>query len=243
VLEQLLAGIENVKVLGTATTVGAGIRLINECQPHLVLLDVEMPPKSGFDLLAAFPNPDFRVIFATAFDKYAIQAIRYAALDYLVKPVDANELATAISRAQALPLVADHRLLELQTMMAPKASIDRIIIPTRKGFQTLRLNEICNVEAESGNYAFFTLASGERKLCSRPLNYYEALLIDPASNSTFFRIHRSCIVNLIQIVDYNSQMGVVTLSNKSTHSVATRRRAAFGQRMRQLNEIRIALGD
>ena len=139
VLEQLLAGIENVKVLGTATTVGAGIRLINECQPHLVLLDVEMPPKSGFDLLAAFPNPDFRVIFATAFDKYAIQAIRYAALDYLVKPVDANELATAISRAQALPLVADHRLLELQTMMAPKA-----IPPTMPASRLDNTNVITN---------------------------------------------------------------------------------------------------
>lgn len=230
VLEQLLTGVEGVTVSGTATSANEGIELIQAQKPELVFLDIEMPQKSGFDLLRAFPNPAFRVIFATAFDQYTIQAIRHSALDYLIKPVDARELTAAVSRAQGFQHAPDNRFSELHKMVQDHNPIDRIIIPSKMGFKVLLLDQICSIEAVRGNYAFFTLLNGKRQLCTKPLNYYESLL----KGTFFIRIHRSCIVNLKQVSNYDSNTGSVSLYNQLQCLVATRRQAAFRRKMREL---------
>lgn len=227
VLKQLLTSIEGVDVIGTATSANAGIELIQAQNPELVFLDVEMPQKNGFHLLEAFPNPSFRVIFATAFDQYSIQAIRHSALDYLVKPIDARELAAAVLKAQEFQQFPDNRYSELQKMVQDRAPIDRIIIPSKKGFQVLLTDQICSIEAVRGNYAFFTLTSGKRYLCTKALSHYESML----NGTSFFRIHRSCIVNINKVSQYDSNTGNVTLSDNLSYLVATRRQAAFRRKM------------
>ena len=227
VLELLLKRNPNITVVGTAQSVNQGIELINELQPDLVLLDVEMPGKNGFELLNAFDQPSFKVIFVTAFDQYAIKAIKYSALDYLLKPINWEELQEAITRLIEQRLPQDERLAQLNLLVHQPRSFDRIIITSKKGFITLQLDEIISIASSSGNYAFFHMASGKQFVCTKPLSHYEELL----SGSAFYRIHRSHVVNLDHISNFDNQGGEVLMSDHRRLPVAVRRRAEFKKRI------------
>lgn len=192
-LEQLLrAYCPGVEVIATALNAADGQRLILQHRPDLLFLDIQMPGKSGFDLLRELPEPGFEVIFVTAYDQFAVQAVRFAAVDYLLKPVNIEELQAAVNRAWIRCRDKQRNLqLEnlLQLLQAGKED-HRIAITTLRETRFIRTAEIVRCES-SNNYTAIFLSDGEKLTSSRPIFEYEELLKEYG----FFRCHQSHLVN------------------------------------------------
>jgi two-component system LytT family response regulator len=178
------------------TAVGAqqGLQMINEVDPHLLFLDIEMPYMSGFELLEQFPDHGFEVIFVTAYDHYAIKAIKYSALDYLLKPIDTEELKQSVQRFISSRNMAGNTrpLYEnlLYNLNQPKTSDYRLAISTTEGTSFYEAQEIIRCEAV-GNYTRFHIKEKKPVITSRTLKEYEDLLAD----HQFLRVHRTHLVN------------------------------------------------
>ena len=183
----------------------AGIRKI---KPDVVFLDIEMPGMNGFQLLEKMEEFDFEVIFVTAYDEYMLNALRISALDYLLKPVDTEELKNALTRLRKKISMHENSLhtkeqLELlgdtlKEQHAPK----RLALATLQGIIFLKINEIIRVEALS-NYSTFYLINKQKIMVSKTLKEFESVL----TMQNFFRVNRSCIVNTDYIVKYKNEDG------------------------------------
>lgn len=172
----------------------AGLKQIRVLQPDLVFLDIEMPEMDGFELLRQIQHPEFEVIFVTAFSHYAIQAIRFSAFDYILKPVDMKELQQAVARFMLLKKQSGdaepryrHLLQNLHTKDAGQFTLS---IHTSEGTHFLPLSDIVRCEAD-GNYTCFYMTNKKRVLASRPLGEFENLL----DSVQFRRVHKSYLVN------------------------------------------------
>ena len=229
VLELLLADHDKLHIVGAVNSVHKAIEFIEREQPELLLLDIEMPVQNGFDLLNHFHKPKFKVVFITGYDHYAIRAIKYAAIDYILKPIDKEELEQAINRVVELKPLEDDRLEHFKNMQDNESEMDRIILSSQNGFKTLYLKDIVSIESKPGNYALFYTKNNGQFLCTKPLKYYHELF----PTQSFCRIHKSSIVNLDFVVNYNNQNGELTLSNDKKLEVATRRRSAFNQLIKE----------
>lgn len=178
----------------TAVGSSAGVRAIQQHKPHLLFLDVEMPGMSGFDILQQFPQQTFAVIFITAYDHYAIQAIKYSAFDYLLKPIDTEELKNAIQKfiARNADLKKEKEKYEnlLHNLNAEKISNYRLAVTTTDGTFFLASKDIIRMEAD-GNYTRFFLKDKKPLLTSKTLKEYDDLL----SGQDFIRVHRTHLVN------------------------------------------------
>ncbi len=227
VLNLRLNHFPDIEVVGTAFSVDEGIEAVRSTKPELIFLDVELSEKSGFDLLRAFPKPDFKVIFVTAFEQYAIRAIKHSALDYILKPVQLDELGLALERITEERTENDERLEHLAKNVEGNKALERLVIASKKGFITLEIKNIISIEARSGNYAFFFLADGRTHLCTKPLTYYDELL----SENGFVRIHRSHLVNLKHIKKFDNTSDTVLMSNQKQLPVAARRRSHFRKQL------------
>ena len=184
-----------IAVAGTATNVDQGLLAIREINPSILFLDIQMPDKSGFDLLKSIAHHNFEVIFVTAYDQYAIQAIRFSAIDYLLKPVNVNELVNAVDRAiiHAEKKMQNERLENLVHSISNKNQL-RIAIPGNK--QTLFINPESILFCQSdNNYTIFYLKNKQKHIASKPIFEYEELL----SPHGFIRCHQSYLVNKIFI--------------------------------------------
>jgi len=182
-------------VAGTATNVDQGLLVIREINPSILFLDIQMPDKNGFDLLKSMTTHDFEVIFVTAYDQYAIQAIRFSAIDYLLKPVNINELVNAVDRAviNVERKTQNERLENLIHSISNKNHL-RIAIPGNK--ETLFINpEIIIFCKSDNNYTIFHLKNNQKYISSKPIFEYEELL----SAHGFIRCHQSYLVNSIFI--------------------------------------------
>jgi two-component system LytT family response regulator len=181
-----------VQIMAKATDADEGKMAILKYQPDLVFLDIQMPRKSGFDLLFELQPCDFEVIFITAYDQYAIQAFKFAAVDYLLKPVNINELQAAAKRASVKCSHKKHNLqLEnLLQLMHRQKEDHRIALPTLKETRYVRTEEIIRCESLN-NYTNFFLVKDEKIIVSRPIYEYEELL----KNYGFIRCHQSHLVN------------------------------------------------
>jgi two-component system LytT family response regulator len=195
---------------------------IHQFQPGLVFLDIQMPHLNGFEVLEKIPNKNFKIIFTTAYNEYAIQAIRYSAFDYLLKPVDMEELQAAVHRY--LEGQEDYRqqydLLKniMHNMSAPSAEEFRLALPTREGVHFLQPQDILRCEAV-GNYTKFFTSSGKTYLISKTLGEYDTLL----SPQQFIRTHKSHLVNkrYISFIDHD---GFAVLKDNSKVEVSRRRK-------------------
>lgn len=223
VLKLMLASFPSIEIAGSAESADEGVQLIQLLKPDLVFLDVEMPEKDGFQLLSAFPDASFKVVFVTAYNQYALNAIKHAALDYLLKPVESEELKTTIERVKKRLQVQDGRLEQLSMNLKHPQALKHIIIPSKNGFKTLDISEIVAIESGSGNYAFFFMADGAEFVCTKTLGYYDDLL----SSSGFHRIHRSHMVNLRHIESFESKKDSVVMSNQRVFPIASRRKSEF----------------
>lgn len=218
----LLPEIKNpvIQLSGTAQTVDEGISLISKHHPQLVFLDVQIADKTGFDLLKAIPDAQFQVIFTTAHDRYALQAFRFCAIDYLLKPVDADELQAALLKVNASKnnSVISEQISELLKGIGTKPR--KIGVPTLNGIVFVPVSEIIRCHAD-GNYTELHLAGKKQMVVSKTLKEFENLLAD----YSFFRVHHSDLVNLDYVKSYNKgKGGYLMLDDNSSVEVSSRRK-------------------
>lgn len=190
-------------VLGKANDIFEGKKLIKELHPDLVFLDVEMPNGTGFDLLQQLEEINFKVIFTTAHEKYALKAIKYSALDYLLKPIDSNDLIEAIKKAQA-ENEQDFSKLKIKTLLQnlenSPVQTQKIMLKDKYGMQITPIQDIIHLEADN-NYTRFFIKNQDSILVSKSLKEYEMIL----PKNHFFRCHKSHLVNLDYLVRYDKK--------------------------------------
>jgi two-component system, LytTR family, response regulator len=210
------------QVMETANTSADGLLMIEELQPQLVFMDVDMPGMNGFEVLKKLEPLSFEIIFVTAYNQYAMEAFEYNAVAYITKPIVTEKLVAAVEKA--ITKIEEKKYTEhifsLLENVQQKSEHDKIALPTLQGLQFVKLNQICYVES-SGNYSNFFLADNTKIMVSRQLGEYEKLL--PADN--FVRIHDKHIINLTCIKEYiKGSGGEVILENGARLTVAARRK-------------------
>lgn len=224
---------DEVEVVAKADNINDGERIIKEEKPDLVFLDIEMPMGNAFDLLERFETVDFGIIFITAYDQYAIQAIKFSALDYLLKPIDPDDLKNAVERFKerhAKPNEHNDRIDALRQNLAAPKRPTKIGIPESDGIVFVAINDITRCESD-GNYTIIKLTNGSKILSSKTLGDYE----DMFTHSNFFRVHRSHLVNLDHLSKYvKGEGGYVILSDGSEIEVARRKKSEFMERLAHL---------
>lgn len=216
-----------VTVVGEAGNIDDGGRLVREKKPDLVFLDIKMPFGTGFDLLERLGKVDFDVVFTTAHDDYAIRAIRYAALDYLLKPIDIDELGEAVRRSEEKRKEAstgeqqiEHFLELLQRKDQPP---EKLALPTGDGLSFVKVDRIIRCEAD-GAYTHVHLQGEKALMISKNLKGIEKLL----QAHRFFRVHHSHLVNLSYVRKYiRGKGGQVEMEDGSIVDVSVRRKDAF----------------
>jgi two-component system LytT family response regulator len=183
----------DITVSALAGTVEEGYAGVTAYQPDLLFLDVELPDGLGFDLLKRLSPVRFRTIFITGHQEYALDAIKVSALDYILKPIDLDELALAITKAREIINHEEEqlKLLALSENLSGKKVLKRIILRTSDALQLISVSDIIRAEAES-NYTHFHLAGGKRIMVSRTIKDYEAML----AGTGLIRVHQSHLVNL-----------------------------------------------
>lgn len=212
----------NVALVGSANGVSTGIEVIKKNKPDLILLDIKMGDGTGFDLVEKLDNINFKVIFITAFDQYAIKAFRFSAIDYLLKPLDPDDLITAIEKAEKIILKDFNlQLKNLKEYLTPDENrINKIIIKTYDNIHLVPINEILFFESD-GNYVNVFLIDQTKIMVSALLKDYEDLL---ASNG-FFRVHRSYLINVKYIRSFEkADGGTLILENQIKIPVASRKK-------------------
>jgi two-component system, LytTR family, response regulator len=219
-------------VAGEAGDARVAYTTIRELKPELVFLDIEMPYGNAFDLLDKLLPVDFEIIFITAFDDYTLKAFKYSALDYLLKPVDIDELKAAVKKA-AEKISGKNINLQLGNLLSNlknnQATLQKIALPSADGIIFINVEEIIRCEA-NGNYTIIYADSKEKITASKTIKDYEELL----PPSIFCRIHNSHIINLNRIKKYHrGRGGFVVMDDGTSIEVASRRRdeflAKFGQ--------------
>ncbi|MBB6499192.1 LytR/AlgR family response regulator transcription factor [Pedobacter cryoconitis] len=213
---------EKVNVIAVAENVVDAIQLIDELQPNLVFMDIQLKDGSGFDVLEYCSFKNFHVIFTTAYQEYAIKAFKTSAIDYLLKPIDPAELKAAIDKISVLEQKFLNRvqLSTLQNSLG-KPSASRISLSTQEGLHLVAINDIIYCQT-SGSYTTFHLVNDREIIVSKPLKNYEGQLTLP----DFFRIHQTYLVNLNFVETYLKD-GMVILKNKIELPVAQRKKDEF----------------
>ena len=214
-----------IKLTGEAANGMEGLTLIEKNNPDIVFLDIEMPLMNGFEMLHKLKNKNFHLIFTTAYDQYAIKAIKYSAFDYLLKPVDIEELRSVVERAgQQLPQAQTQQKLEaLEQNLHPRTPFNKIAISTMEGLLFFNIADIIHLEAES-NYTTIFFTNHPKLTASRTLKDFEELL--PAD--IFFRTHNSHLINLTYIKKYiRGDGGQIELVNGTIVEVSRRKKDEF----------------
>jgi len=214
----------DVKIADMCYSSETALKAIAEIQPHLVFLDVEMPHMNGFEMLEKLPSLDFQLIFTTSYNQYAIKAIRFSALDYLLKPVDRTELVEAVQKALAKVNKNLPQQLEslLQKWNHPTSPVQKIALPTMEGLQLLPVGTIISCASDS-NYTIFHLKDKKKIIVSRTLKEVEEMLED----YSFFRVHHSYIVNLNEVEKYVKGEGGYLIMSDGSHIDVSRSKKEF----------------
>lgn len=222
---------KEVTVTGEAADGLQGIALITQLKPQIVFLDIEMPRMDGFTMLQQLPEKKFHLIFTTAYDQYAIKAIRFAAFDYLLKPVDIEELRNTISKITATTegVETSRKLDVLADNLQRNHPLNKIAIPTLEGLLFFNVADIIHLEAHS-NYTVIHFTNHPKLTASRTLKEFEELL----PTDIFFRPHHSHLINLNFIRRYiKGDGGQIEMQNGDYVDVARRKKEEFLQKMLQ----------
>jgi len=210
-----------------------GLEAIKNIQPDLVFLDIQMPQMSGFDLLKQASPISFEVIFITAHDQYAIKAIRFSALDYLLKPIDIDDIRDAIRKAKeriAQKNSSQNYQSVIQNVQHKNGRIERLAVPTLEGIEFFNTDDVIFCQAE-GSYTTLVLKGKLQKLVSRNLKDFENLL----SDSEFCRVHHSYLINLRHVEKYvKGEGGYVVMTDNHHVDISRRRKEEF---LNMLNKI------
>ncbi|MBL7745364.1 MAG: response regulator transcription factor [Chitinophagaceae bacterium] len=215
-----------VNVLERCRSAKAGLAAIEKNKPDLVFLDIEMPAMNGFEMLEQFSEISFAVIFTTSYDQYAIKAIRFSALDYLLKPVDPAELIIAVKKVQEqrhLPMAEQFQLL-LKQVHGKSTHFNKIAVPTSDGFELIPADQVIYCEA-SDNYTFLFLKNKSKSIACRTLKEMEEQLQD---FPFFVRVHHSYLVNLNEVTKYvRGEGGYLVMSDGSSVNVSRSRKESL----------------
>ena len=224
-----------VSIGGIAGSVAEARGLISANNFDLIFLDIAMPKENGFELLPSLQEKRILVVFITAFDQYALKALKASAVDYLLKPIDINELKIAVQKSLARKSSEQQIVNEFQNLdtlsqnLSSKTRIDKITLPHTHGFHIIDTNNIIYIEADS-NYSVLHLNDSGKLVVSKPLKEFEDIL----DVSDFARIHKSAIVNLKYVNGYSNKNGFeVILENKVSLPVSRRRTAEFQEKVRE----------
>jgi two-component system, LytTR family, response regulator len=222
----LMINCPEVEVIGQAEGVQSAIPMIKKESPDLLLLDITVSDGSGFDLLKCIDEINFQVIFISAYDTHAIEAFKYSAVDYLLKPIDGSQLRHAVDRA--IKLSGSKGMEERLNVLLSNISVlqlaqHKIAIPTINGLTFVYLKDILRMESK-GSYTNIIMADGRQVVTVRSIKEYEELL----PGSIFYRVHNSHIVNLNRVQSYQKgRGGYVVMEDNSSIEVAIRRREEF----------------
>ncbi len=229
---------EGVEVVDIAGNVAEALEAIETQKPDLIFLDIELPDGDGFQVLEQVKDLNFEVIFTTAYDQYAMRAFKFSATDYLLKPVDIDELQAAAARVVEKQSQTSEEsgegqsdkiealIRNIRNMQQP---FKRIVLPTTNGFTVVNPEDIIRCESDR-NYTFIFLMDGRKILVSRTIKEYDEML----SDYNFFRIHQSHLINLKYLKNYTrGRGGYVELTDGSTLDVSARRKSEFLKRMSQ----------
>ena len=218
----LAAYCSQVEIVAQCASVTEARQAIIECYPDLLFLDIEMPGGDGFSLLESLPDTHFEVIFVTAYDNYAIQAIRFSALDYILKPIDPAELRNAVEKAsQKIAREEENlRMLNLLQNARNESSNKTIALSLAESIEFVPVQSIIRCESDS-NYTTFFLKSGEQLIASRTLKEFDELL----SPHGFLRVHQSHLVNINEIKSYvKTDGGYIRMKDGTTVHISRQRR-------------------
>jgi len=221
----------DIKLLDACYSGADALKAIKEQIPDLLFLDIEMPGMNGFEMLQRLPAINFSVIFTTSYDQYAIKAIKFSALDYLLKPVDKDDLQAAVKKAmhksqETLPQQIE---ILLQKLDHPSISVNKIAIPTMEGLQMLFVENIIRCSSDS-NYTILFLKNKQKVIASRTLKEIEEMLED----YPFLRVHHSYLVNLNEIEKYiKGDGGYLLMSDGSNIDVSRSRKEALIKKLKR----------
>lgn len=216
----------NIEVVAEADGVKTGIEAIKKHKPDLVLLDIDMPDGTGFDLLKAMDYIDFKIIFITAYQEFAVKAFEFSAIDYILKPADPKKLLDAISKAQQL-VEQENINLRLNALFANLDNVNpnskKLVLKTTEKIYLISTADIIRCEADMG-YTQFYMADGKNILVSKTLKDFEALL----DGLGFFRIHQSHMINL-KFIDYYDKTdgGSIKMKDRSMLPLSRRKKESF----------------
>ncbi|MCU0473141.1 MAG: LytTR family DNA-binding domain-containing protein [Bacteroidales bacterium] len=216
----------DLEVAGKANDVADGVQKIQDIKPGLIFLDVEMPNGTGFDLLTQFPEKDFDVIFITAFNHYAIKAIKFSAVDYILKPININEFIEAVNKVvqkRANPPINAGENFRILMENLKTATPSRLAIPTSDGMEYLNPKDIIRIEADR-SYSWFYLTGNRKILVSKHLKEFQDLLGD----RNFFRSHNSFLINLKFVHKYiRKEGGYILMQDGAQIPVSRNRKDLF----------------
>ncbi|RKS01983.1 LytTR family DNA-binding domain-containing protein [Flavobacterium sp. 102] len=216
----------NIAIIGQANSVESGVSLIKQIVPDIVFLDVEMPDGTGFDLLQKLKPINFKVIFITGYEDFAIRAFRFSAIDYLLKPLDPNDLIEAVNKAEE-SLSKDVLELKLNTLFSnlerPK-NLQKLVLKTAEKIYSVNIQDIVNCESDK-NYTTFYFINAPKLVVSTTLKEYETLL----KPFHFFRAHQSHLINMLYFDHFIKTDGgnTIVMKNKNKIPLAIRKKEEF----------------
>lgn len=215
-----------VQVMEKCVSAKQGLVAVARHHPALIFLDIEMPTMNGFEFLEQFTEIPFSIIFTTSYDQYAIKAIRFSALDYLLKPIDPKELVVAVHKVevQKTPPSAEQFRMLIDQLQNKEKKFTRVAVPTFEGFELIPAGEIIYCEADD-NYTYLFLKNNKKIIACRTLKEVEEQLNDFAS---FIRVHHSYMVNLNEVNRYiRGEGGYLIMSDGATVNVSRSRKEAL----------------
>lgn len=217
---------KNVEFMVSVSTVDAAISAIGQYSPDVVFLDIELNEETGFDLLKKLQNIEFEIIFTTAHEHYALKAIKFCAIDYLLKPIDVEDLKTALAKVEMKKekyILNKNLSVLLQNMNASNTDDHQIAISSMEGLTFIHVSAILYCQSD-GPYTIIYLKDDDKIISSKNLKEYENLLND----HPFFRIHKSFLINLRQMKKYiRGDGGQVLMTNGVTIDVSKRKKIEF----------------
>lgn len=220
---------QGIEVKALCQDVGEALEAIKTYNPDVVFLDIHLQRETGFDLLTRLKDFDFEVIFTTAYSEYAIKAFKFSAIDYLLKPIDIEELKASIAKVEKRKSDNIAARIEqlMQNLKSGSSDNYKLALPTSDGLVFVKVPDILYCEASS-NYTEIVMSDSKKYIVSRTLKEYEDMLVD----QNFYRIHHSYLINLNAIKKYvRGDGGYVVMSNDKSLDVSKRKKDGFLNRM------------
>jgi two-component system LytT family response regulator len=218
---------KDITIVATAGNGQKGLEIIKQYKPDIVFLDIEMPVMNGLDMIDNLEDIDFKLIFTTAYNHYAVKAIKLSAVDYLMKPIDKDELIDAVEKVRITFMNSGQNIQVLKHNLHSVSNLQKILVATSEGILFFNINAIIHLDAQS-NYTMIYLDNGNKQLSSKTLGDYEEVL--PAD--LFFRCHNSHIINLQKINKYvRGEGGIAQMSNGREIEISRRKKAEFMERI------------